>query len=263
MIAIAVDDESWALKTLTNAIRETKAFQDIFAFHSCNDTLEWASHNPFDVAFLDIDMRGIGGLELARRLRELFPNCCILFCTGYREYAYEAFQIHADGYLLKPVSAEQIQKELNAYTARTSSFSSLTVRCFGGFDVFDSKGRAIRFRRKKTKELLAILVDRRGMGITAKEICTLLWDDDAEQDKKNMQYLWNLFSDLTKTLKGANAENIVLRNGADYLIDADKIRCDYFDYIKGILQHADIWSYMSKYSWAENTIAYLSTIHHK
>lgn len=260
MIAIAVDDESWALKMLTQAVLDSGCAQSVQSFSACTAALEWAQKNPFDIAFLDINMRGIGGMELAKRLRKINPESLILFCTGYQEYALEAFRMHADGYLLKPVSAEQIAKEI-AYLTRNSTKSGMVqIRCFGGFDVLDAKGNVLKFKRKKTKELLAILVDRRGMGITAKEICSILWEGDAEQDKKNMQYLWNLFSDLTKTLKDADAESIVAHNGMDYSLDTSVVKCDLYDFIKGAKTGIDPESYMPQYSWAESTVAYLVTL---
>ena len=66
-----------------------------------------------DVAFLDINMRGIGGLGLAEKLLELQPRCKIVFCTGYQEYAVSAFQLHVSGYLMKPITADAVQKEID------------------------------------------------------------------------------------------------------------------------------------------------------
>lgn len=258
MIAIAVDDESWALKTLTEAITQSGVVQTTHSFSSCTSALEWAAEHPFDVAFLDINMRGMGGLELAKRLRNLHPECLIFFCTGFQEYALEAFQLHADGYLMKPVSSEKIREEIR-YRVRGNKKNKykIHVRSFGGFEVLDADGQNLRFKRSKTKELLALLVDRKGMGITARDICAILWEDDAEQDKKNMQYLWNLFSDLSKTLKDADAEDVLVHSGSEYMLDTSKVDSDLYAFIKGTDRSADVESYLPQYSWAEPTMAYL------
>jgi two-component system LytT family response regulator len=66
----------------------------------------------FDLAFLDISMPQISGLELANHIMEVSPKTFIVFQTAYSEYALEAFQNGGVGYLLKPVPLEEIQKVL-------------------------------------------------------------------------------------------------------------------------------------------------------
>ena len=109
MIAIAVDDEPLMLYALVKAIKSSPDITFVAQFTSCEETLEWAQHNPADVAFLDIAMRGMGGLALAEKLMELQPDCKIVFCTGYEKYAVAAFKLRASGYLIKPVSARDVQ----------------------------------------------------------------------------------------------------------------------------------------------------------
>lgn len=64
------------------------------------------------MAFLDIDMRGTNGMELAKRLKENQPKINIIFVTGYSEYMGDAFSIHASGYVLKPPTKEKIELEI-------------------------------------------------------------------------------------------------------------------------------------------------------
>ena len=112
MIALAVDDEKYALIALCDAIREAdgEGLLELHSFSTCSDTLAFAAENRVDIAFLDINMRGMGGLELSKRLREKAPDCRIIFCTAHPDYALDAFAVHADGYLLKPITA-WIQQE--------------------------------------------------------------------------------------------------------------------------------------------------------
>ncbi len=254
MIAITVDDEAWALKTLTDSVSASNDITETQSFPNCKSALEWATNNTFDIAFLDVNMRGMGGLELSSRLREINPNCYIIFCTGYQEHAFEAFKHHADGFLLKPIKPEYVQREIDHLFGRNENKPLLTVRCFGGFEVTDADGNNVSFSRAKTRELFALLVNKNGMGMTSKEICTILWEDSFDDDKKNMQYLWNLFSDLTKSLKAVGAEEILVKAGSQHLIDTSKIKCDYFDYLNGQTDGIDPTTYLPKYSWAEETI---------
>lgn len=257
MIALAVDDELLALISLCRAIKSSEDITEINKFSTCSATLEWAKDNYFDIAFLDINMRGIGGMELAKRLREINPDCYIVFCTGYQEYAVDAFSLHADGYLLKPIDREKLHEEIAYIIKKKPQKYSLRCSCFGGFDVYDSKGQKIAFKRTRAKEILAILIDKKGMGISAKEICGLMWEDDTENEKKNMQYLWNLMSSLTKTLKDVGAEDVLVHSGSTYSVDVNKIKCDYYDYLKGKNKNVDVSQYMTIYSWSEMTTASL------
>ena len=87
MIAIAVDDEPLMLGALVAAIKASPDVTEVFAFSGCDDALDFIACTPADIAFLDINMRGIGGLALAEKILESRPVCKIVFCTGHEEYA--------------------------------------------------------------------------------------------------------------------------------------------------------------------------------
>ena len=113
MIAIAVDDEPLMLGALTKAIKASPDITSVASFTSCEEALDFIKINPADIAFLDINMRGMGGLSLAEKIIGFCPDCKIVFCTGYEEYALPAFKLHASGYLMKPISAEDVQGEID------------------------------------------------------------------------------------------------------------------------------------------------------
>ena len=140
MKAIAVDDEIYMLETLQEAVSASSDIEKVEAFSACSAALAYATENPVDVAFLDINMRGIGGLELAEKLKELHPRCKIIFCTGYEEYAVSAFRLHVSGYLIKPITPEAIQREIDHIKGVKAAEKLLTIKCFGNFEVlYDGK----------------------------------------------------------------------------------------------------------------------------
>ena len=159
MKAIAVDDEIYMLETLLEAVSASSDIETVEPFSSCSEALAYATEHPVDVAFLDINMRGIGGLGLAEKLLALQPHCKIVFCTGYQGYAVSAFQLHVSGYLMKPITAEAVQKEIDHIKGSKATEKLLTIQCFGNFEVLYN-GEILPFKRKKAKELLAVLVDR-------------------------------------------------------------------------------------------------------
>jgi two-component SAPR family response regulator len=254
MKAIAVDDEVYMLETLLEAVSASPDIELVEPFSSCSAALAYANENPVDVAFLDINMRGIGGLGLAEKLTDLQPRCKIIFCTGYEEYAVSAFQLHASGYLMKPITAEAVQKEIDHIKGVKSTEKLLTIQCFGNFEALYN-GESLPFKRKKAKELLAVLVDRNGAGITAKQICAILFHDDSD-DTKNAAYLRQLVLDLKNTLKQVGAEDVLRHDTPYYRIDTNLVKCDYFRFLD-TGKPAFHGEYMTQYSWAEGTCAML------
>ena len=254
MIAIAVDDEILMLGALVKAINASPDIAEVTKFSDCEEALEFVKNHAIDIAFLDINMRGMGGLVLAEKILAMRPNCKIVFCTGYEEYAIPAFKLHASGYLMKPISAEDVQAEINNIKGIKSNEKLLTVKCFGNFEVY-AKNEKLMFKRLKTKELFAFLVDRNGAGMTAKQICAVLFPDDTD-DTKNSSYLRQLVLDLKNTLKAVGAENVLRHETPCYRIDTALIQCDYINYLEtGKPEfHGE---YMTQYSWAEDTCAML------
>ena len=254
MIAIAVDDEILMLGALVAAIEASPDIREVVKFSGCEDALEYVKNNPADIAFLDINMRGMGGLALAEKIIAARPECKIVFCTGYEEYAIPAFKLHASGYLMKPISAEDVQGEIDNIKGRRQSEKPLTVKCFGNFEVYVKKEKLI-FKRLKTKELFAFLVDRNGAGMTAKQICAVLFPDDTD-DNKNAAYLRQLVMDLKNTLRSVGAENVLRHETPCYRVDTSLMQCDYISYLEtGSPEfHGE---YMTQYSWAEETCSML------
>ena len=253
MIAIAVDDEVLMLGALVAAIKASPDISEVSQFSGCDEALAFAKENSVDVAFLDINMRGMGGLALAEKIRSVCPDCKIVFCTGYKEYAISAFKLHASGYLMKPVSAKDVQVEIDNIKGIRQREKPLTVKCFGNFEVY-AKGEKLTFKRSKTKELFAFLVDRNGAGVTVAEIGVALWENDEEQ--KNQNYIHQLFRDLRQTLEAIGMEEIFERNNYLYSVNPEKIDCDYYSYLK-TGKPEFIGEYMSQYSWAEETCGLL------
>ena len=116
-------------------------------------------------------------------------------------------------------------------------------------------GEALPFKRKKAKELLAALVDRNGAGMTAKQLCAILFPDNTD-DTKNAAHLRQIVLDLKNALKTIQAEDVLQHDTPYYRIDTDLVKCDYLSYLEtGKPQfHGE---YMTQYSWAEATCAML------
>ena len=155
---------------------------------------------------------------------------------------------------MKPITEEAVQKEIDHIKGVKATEKLLTIKCFGNFEVLYN-GENLPFKRTKAKELLAVLVDRNGAGMTAKQICAVLFPDDTD-DVKNAAYLRQLVMDLKNTLKSVGEEAVLRHDTPYYRIDTALVRCDYFSFLEtGKPEfHGE---YMAQYSWAEETCAML------
>lgn len=102
------DDEKEMCVELKRLVLKQKAGEEVFLFTSGRQFLE--SRERFDIVFLDIQMEGISGLETARALRMKDEKAVLIFVTALKEYVFEAFDVSAFHYLLKPVAEEKFSR---------------------------------------------------------------------------------------------------------------------------------------------------------
>ena len=156
MRIIAVDDERLALEALVSSIVKAVPDAAVHGFRDPAEAMDFLRSHICDVAFLDIRMRGISGLELARRIKELHGSTNIVFVTGYSEYALDAFRVYASDYLLKPPTPGTVAQALQQLRTPIVPEPKHRIRfqCFGNFDAF-ADGKALTFHRGKAKVLPA------------------------------------------------------------------------------------------------------------
>lgn len=259
---LAVDDESLALSDLTEALRIAEPEADIHAFTDPEEARNAVCSGAIvpQIAFLDIQMRGQTGLDLAVELKKSLPTLEIIFVTAYGQYALESYSLHARGYLMKPVTPEDIEEELRNIglaTVPVQSPSQLTVQCFGNFEVFYG-GKPLEFARAKSRELFAYLVFRRGAACSVKECAATLYED-REYDNALKNQIETFKSDLVRTLRTVGCEDVILRGRNRLSVDVSKFSCDYYQFLDGETSAISsfVGEFMSQYSWAEITTASL------
>ncbi|MBQ7219539.1 MAG: hypothetical protein IJS28_01010 [Synergistaceae bacterium] len=195
---------------------------EIMSSLTAEDTIRLASAESFSAVLLD------DGLGITEKLRTLSPETRIILTH-------------------KPISREEISRELREWLPRRK----LYVQTFGGFSLFVD-GKPLIFRRAKTKELLAVLVDRRGGSVSVREACALLFEDKA-YDISQGGYFRVLVSDLMKTLKDERLEGIIRKSRNNISVDIKAFECDAYNFLKGDPEAIRNYNgdYMICYGWAE------------
>jgi two-component SAPR family response regulator len=200
-------------------------------------------------------MAGMSGGELAEELKRYNSEINIVFCTGYGNYRDAAFELHASGYLMKPITPEKVKRELENLRRPIFEKKRLKVQAFGNFEVY-ADGKPLNFKYRRTKELFAYLVDRAGAMCTVGEIIGILFEDEGGRE----DYFQKLRRDLLSTLEEVGCANAIVHKRGMLGVVVTEIQCDYYDYLnkKKELSASYFGEYMSQYSFAEYTNAHLS-----
>ena len=253
-----IDDEASARNSMERVVREARPEAELFPFSRGQAALDAITNDGLrpDVVFTDIQMPGLSGLSLVIKLRTVCPEAKIIFVTGYNEYAVDAYQPHAHGYVMKPLKTERVREELahlEQLTPLAVKPETLTVRCFGYFEVF-WKGSPLHFQRNQTKELLAYLISRDGAACTHGEISAALWENENDMQVTGNR-IRTLLSDLRLTLKQIGMEDVLIRHRASIAVDRTRIDCDFYRMLRGDVDAINSFhgAFMVQYSWAETT----------
>ena len=254
MKAICVDDEVQVLRHVVSSCQKIRLLDDVRGFSQAQDALEWAAENPVDLALLDIELPGMTGLELADRLRRLKPQCSIIFLTAFSQYALDSFIVHPTGYLLKPFDQARLTQEVEyALTVRAERKPPhIEIRTFGYFEVLVD-GNIMSFRRSKSKELLAYLVDRMGSGATRKDAFSVLWED-REYNASMQKQMDVVIRSLRDTLRSYGVDDLFELKNRTLRIRPELVDCDLYRYLKNDEEAISAYfgEYMSQYTWASD-----------
>jgi len=122
MKVLIVDDEAPARDRLRQLIEDDALHSVVGEASNGQQAIEVAAETRPDVVLLDIRMPGLSGIEVAHHLNSLAEPPAVIFATAYDEYAIEAFETNAIGYVLKPVRRERLEKAMQQ-AARVSNRS--------------------------------------------------------------------------------------------------------------------------------------------
>lgn len=237
---VIIDDELHALERVKELIIETDELNLVSAYIDYTDFLTEIKENKinFDLIFLDIEMPGSNGLELAQRILEINKRIDIVFVTAYSSYAVEAFELNAIDYLLKPITQDRFQKTISRlFSKKKISHSSdntdfkLEISTLGEFKLFQ-QGEEINlnWRTEKSKELFLYLLHHKGEFVRSSKIMETLWPN--RDPKKTATLLYSTVYSIRKMINHLGTKDIILSKRGYYKLNLEEIKWDLYEFEK-------------------------------
>lgn len=196
MRAILIDDETLALDFLENQLNKIGQIDVVEKFNNFDVNNNVDLLKSINVVFLDIEMPGLNGLELADKILEVNAFLTIIFVTAYNEYAVQAFEVNALDYVLKPVQLKRLEKTVARILLQQAQLRDQTEVSEGDFYVnvcgelafkqSTNNYKVLEWRTTKAKELFLYLLQHHGKTIHKSRLVELLWPD-FDQDRAYSQ----------------------------------------------------------------------------
>lgn len=242
MKAILVDDEALALEFLKNQLIKIGGIEIIGAYHHLNINDSSALLEEIDVIFLDIEMPGANGLELAEKILEINPEILVVFVTAYNKYAVKAFEINALDYVLKPIqlnrlktTVKRVELKLNHHGNKNNRLNhSLRINVSRelSFEFIKDKKELIKWRTTKSQELFLYLLHYYNKTVRKSELIELLWPD-FEQDKAYSQ-LYTTIYHIRKAINKYSNHFKIVNMGEGYVLHITNATIDLVEWEKKI-----------------------------
>jgi two-component system, LytTR family, response regulator len=169
--AVVVDDEQLAREELCYLLAEVGDVEVVAEASNGIAALEAIGRHTPDLVFLDIQMPGLNGFEVARKLLAREPPVTVIFVTAYDQHAIEAFEVNAVDYLLKPIEAPRVEVAVQRARRRLAADPALN----------DQLERIVQLveGRKTRPEQVAVKVGERFLLVQSEDIIFASMADDS------------------------------------------------------------------------------------
>lgn len=239
MKAFIIDDEYLMIQEMKFQLSDYPNLEITGTYSSASHVLEDAQGKKPDVIFMDIDMPGISGLELALKLAKQNSNIAIVFVTAYSEYALDAYKAYPIDYLLKPIEQERLFKTLD-HIAKIKNLQNkdipqeeIKIKCFGRFEFVIPRDKSqyddlLCMNNQKEKMLWAYLIFCFDKSVSRTELTNLLFD--GVENSKTINYLHVMIHSIRKQLDVSGINCTLHYSGGNYMLKIAPGICDYVDF---------------------------------
>lgn len=269
MKIVTLDDEPRSLNVLNIILSRIAGAEVVSAFTDPKEALAYVTVNSVDLVFTDIEMPEMDGITFATAILDLPSPPHVVFVTGYKQYALDAWGVEAVDYILKPYDSAQIEKALRKAESAGPVLSrnpdnsakdagrhvqntlkdSIRICCFPDFDV-KVNGVRMDFRYKKTREMLAFLTFMEGQWQPMDNVCAAIFP--GQDPAATKEYYRTVLYRLRGLLREAGAFDILEAGYGKCRVVPEYFTCDYYEYLAGS-RDLFLGSFMNDFKWAQKT----------
>lgn len=238
MKVLLVDDEFLALEYMEKLLNKIEGVTVAGKFINPLEAFEAVKIEKPDALFLDVEMPGMNGVELARRIKEVLPKVHIVFVTAFSDYAVKAFDLNAIDYLVKPVRLarleqslqripsvteppiETVQRGTKIRTAQSLSF----VKVEGGREIESM----VKWRTSKVRSIFAFMLQQHGKPVRKEILTSQFWPDLS--DEKAYIQLYSAIYQIRKTLSSIDFDISITTSENSYQLTLNGVALDIDDW---------------------------------
>lgn len=251
MRAIILDDEPLMISSFMRLSQNIKDLNVTATFEYAEDVIAYAETHSFEIAFLDIEVADMRGIECAKILKEKIPELLVVFISAYDDYIRDSNQLGGDDYILKPYNEEILEKTMKKMRLLVRrQKKTVQVQMFGRFVVMKD-GIPIKLNGK-AKEILALILVKRGREISNEEIYSTIWEQ-REYSNDKMKVYYNALKRLKDHLKEYGLENLIFSTSRGQIANVEMFDCDYYSWLDGNSESEEEFKdeFLTEYSWGE------------
>lgn len=238
MKVILVDDEPLALKYLERQLLklDTLSIDVIGTYTNPYEGRNEILARDVDIVFLDISLPELNGIELAEQLLEQKPHLCIVFVTGYHEYAVTAFELNAVDYIVKPVQMDRVAKTMERLRSRIASrpeevmepHRNIWMTMFRQVMIEQPNEQGqfalLHWRTTRAQEIFIYLLQHRGQLVRKSALIDMLWPE-FDMDKAYPQ-LYTAIYHIRKTLEPFDTRFQITNTTEGYVLNIEGVQLD-------------------------------------
>ena len=247
MKVLLVDDEKASLLITRRMISKIPNMEIVGCFQNTKEAFHFVESNKVDIALVDINMPNENGLDFVRRVTREVKDIAILFLTGHKEYALEAYDLHVFDYILKPVTQAKLENSIQLAIEKLVFLQSakqmedspkLFINTLGILDVRGANSELVRFTSSKSVELLCYLLLKKGRAVSKWNIIEDLFGGMLPRNA--VTYLNTTIYKLRNSLDPFGMRAVIVSSGESYRIETKDIYIDFIDFENNVTAYRNI-----------------------
>lgn len=245
MKIMLLDDDKASLIIMRNMISKIPEIELAGSFQSTSEAYQFIRNNQVDMAFVDINMPEENGLNFVKRVRLEVSDIIVTFLTAHKEYALEAFEVHAFDYIIKPIthlklinSIQDAKQRLVLQTVKDYiSSKKLVVQCLGGIEARSANNERVQFTSTKSMELFSYLLLKKGLFVSKWRIIEDVFTGMPPLNAET--YLNTTIYKLRKSLEPFGMKSAIESADGCYKINMKDIHVDFVEFENNLILYTD------------------------